>query len=255
MNTERKRRIVVLTSYFVVITAAVALLFVFRTELWRMFSTPERIEATIDRSGLIAPIAFMAVQFVQVVIFIIPGDIVQIAGGYLFGIGGGILFSIIGITLGSAFNFYLARIFGIPFLRYLFKEEQLAKFERITHSPRAQIAFFLLFVIPGIPKDILCYVAGLSPLKFVAFLLISATGRLPGIIGSAGMGNAAASKEWVVAIVIFAVAVVLFIAGLRYRERIHVFIERFVFRDRDLTDGSSRGPRREPDKPGEERDA
>ncbi len=255
MKSEKARRIVVLTSYFVVIGIVISLLVVFRKDLWNMFSTPERIEEAIADSGIVAPLAFIGVQFVQVAIFIIPGEIPQIAGGYLFGIGRGVLFSVAGIALGSAFNFYLARIFGIPFLRYLFKEEQLEKFERITHSPRAQIAFFLLFVIPGIPKDILCYVAGLSPLRFGAFLLISTTGRLPGIIGSAGMGNAAASKEWVLALSIFAVAVVLFVLGLRFRERIHSFVERFAFRNQDLTDHPAGSQSPAPEEPREEKDS
>ena len=212
------------------IVATTVLLLVFRREIWGVFSSPERIEETVTEWGLWAPLAFIILQIVQVVIFIIPGEIPQIAGGYLFGLVPGSLYSILGIVAGSSFNFLLARVFGVPFVRVLFKENRLRDFEAITHSSRAQIAFFLLFVIPGIPKDILCYVAGLSPLRFVAFLVISTIGRIPGIVGSAAMGSAAASKEWLLAVILLVLAVVLFVLGMIYRERIHTVIERFALK-------------------------
>ena len=175
----------------------------------------------------------------QVVIFVIPGEIPQIAGGYLFGIAAGSFYSITGILLGSTCNFFLARSLGVPFVKYLFSEDRLRSFDAIMHSTRTQIAFFLLFVIPGIPKDILCYVAGLSPLRFGAFLLISTVGRLPGIVGSAAMGDAAAAKKWAFAIILAAISVVLFVAGLIFRERIHRFIERYAVRRRYSQEGET----------------
>jgi uncharacterized membrane protein YdjX (TVP38/TMEM64 family) len=208
----------------------VVLVVVFRREIWGIFASPERIERAVESWGIWAPIAFILLQILQVVVFVIPGEIPQIAGGFLFGLFGGALYSVVGILIGSSLNFMLARLLGVPFVRALFNERQIRSFEGIAHSPRAQIGFFLLFVIPGIPKDILCYVAGLSPLRFGAFLVISTVGRLPGIVGSAAMGNAAASKEWLLAIVLFSAAVVLFLLGLVFRQRIHSFIERFALR-------------------------
>ena len=227
---KRFRRILSLSAFPLIIAASVAVVLIFRRQLWEVFSTPERIEAAVEELGVIAPLGFILLQFVQVVIFIIPGEVPQIAGGYLFGIWKGLLYSVLGIAAGSTFNFYAARIFGVPFVKNLFAEKQIKKFDSITHSPRAQIAFFLLFVIPGIPKDVLCYVAGLSPLRFGAFLLISTVGRLPGIIGSAAMGDAAASKRWILAVIIFVFATLLFVVGMIFREKVHGFIERFALR-------------------------
>ena len=219
-----------LAAFPLLVAATIVVVVIFRRELWAIFSTPDRIQAAVEGWGIVAPIGFVFLQFVQVVVFVIPGEVPQIAGGYLFGMWKGTLLSIAGIAAGSAVNFYAARILGIPFVRSLFAERQIRKFDSIAHSTRAQIAFFLLFVIPGIPKDVLCYVAGLSPLRFPAFLLISAVGRLPGIIGSAGVGDAASSKRWVLAASILAVACVLFVLGLIFRERLHTFIERFALR-------------------------
>ena len=226
-------RILSLVTFPLLIVGTIGAVIVFREEIWAVFSSSENIQRTVEGWGVAAPLAFVALQFVQVVVFVIPGEVPQIAGGFLFGLVKGSLYSVVGILLGSSFNFVLARLLGVPFVRTLFKEKQLHKFDKITNSPRTQIAFFLLFAIPGIPKDILCYVAGLTSMRFVAFLLISTVGRLPGIIGSAGMGDAAASSRWVLAGVIMAVATVLFVLGLIYRDRVHTFVEKLATKDRD----------------------
>lgn len=232
MPGGRVKKILTLMAFPLFITATILVVFLFREDIWQAFSSAERIQEVVASWGVSAPLGFIFLQFIQVVIFIIPGEIPQIAGGFLFGMWLGSFYSIAGILLGSAFNFFLARLLGVPFVRTLFKPERIGKFNKITHSTRAQIAFFLLFVIPGIPKDSLCYVAGLSSLRFPAFLFITTVGRLPGIIGSAAMGDAAASSRWVLAIIILSIATILFVLGLIFRERIHVFIERFALRQR-----------------------
>lgn len=198
--------------------------FIFRQEIWNIFSSPERLKAWIKSGRILAPLLFAGLQALQVAVFIIPGEVPQIAGGYLFGIWDGILLSIAGITAGSIISFYLARILGVPFIHSIFKPEQVKKTEQLIISPRSKLAFFLLFLIPGIPKDILCYIAGLSPMKIYTFLIISTAGRLPGIIGSVLMGDAAAGKRWIFAGIIFTVAVILFFTGFIYREKLERWI-------------------------------
>ena len=226
--------LVVFPLFFVAILIVVLL---FREEIWQVFSSSENIRSTVESWGIAAPLSFIGLQFIQVVVFIIPGEVPQIAGGYLFGMALGTVYSVIGILLGSSFNFALARIFGVPFVRALFGEERLKKFDAISRSPRAQIAFFLLFVIPGIPKDILCYVAGVSPLKYLAFALVSMVGRLPGIVGSAAIGGAAAASKWVIAGIILGVASVLFLLGVVFRQRLQSFVERLVMKEPRSEDG------------------
>ena len=229
-KASKTNRILSLVVFPAFIAAVLIVALVFRQEIWQVFSSSEAIRESVDSWGIVAPLAFIGLQFIQVVIFIIPGDVPQMAGGYLFGMARGTLFSVIGILLGSSFNFALARIFGVPFVRALFGEEKLAKFDRISRSSRAQIAFFLFFVIPGIPKDILCYVGGVSPMKYPAFIIISMVGRLPGILGSSGIGSAAAANKWLVAGIIYGVAALLFILGLLFRERLQDIVERLVMR-------------------------
>lgn len=215
------------------------ILWLFRDPIWNIFSSPETVEAAVEEWGLWGPLLFFLLQFLQVVIFVIPGEVPQIAGGYLFGIMGGLSLSLAGILTGSAFNYYIARFLGVPFIRKVIGEERYRRFERAARSNKAKIAFFLFFLIPGVPKDALCYVAGISSLGFGAFLLISGMGRLPGIVGSVIIGSAAAEKNWALAITIFIIAVAFFVLGLIFREKLQTLIARLSYGKIGADDESS----------------
>jgi uncharacterized membrane protein YdjX (TVP38/TMEM64 family) len=208
----------------------VALVLVFRNELWGLFKYREAVRAWIGGRGAAGPLAYIGLQIVQVVIFVIPGEIVQIAGGYAFGFWLGTLYTLIGITLGSLANFYAGRLLGRPFVESLFAREKIEQVEQVTGSGKGAAGFFLLFVIPGIPKDVLCYVAGFSKLGFASFLAVSMAGRLPGILGSSYMGSAAYSGSYRGAIIVLSAAAVLFVLGLVFKERIQAFVARLLRR-------------------------
>jgi len=200
--------------------------FVLRSRLLNLFSSPQILREWIRGTGVVAPLVFVAVQAFQVVVFFIPGEIPQVAGGYLFGLWKGTFLSLAGITLGATFNFGISRALGVPFVNALFKREAVERTRKIANSPKARGSFFLFFLIPGIPKDILCYVAGLSIMKLHVFLLFSTLGRIPGILGSALMGDAAADRRWILAGTILFIAAVLFVLGFLFRERIQRVLER-----------------------------
>jgi uncharacterized membrane protein YdjX (TVP38/TMEM64 family) len=220
-------------------------------ELWALFSSPQTLREWIRGTGVIAPLVFVAVQAFQVVFFFVPGEIPQVAGGYMFGLWVGTVLSLIGITLGAAFNFAISRLLGVPFVNVLFSAQKVERARRITGLPKVRLTFFLFFLIPGIPKDILCYVAGLSVMKLPVFLLFSTLGRMPGIIGSALIGDAAADRRWILAGTIFFVAVVLFVFGFLFRERIQRLLEeigrRAKGRRKDLQSHHSGGQPKSPE--------
>jgi uncharacterized membrane protein YdjX (TVP38/TMEM64 family) len=205
--------------------AVIVLAVAVRHNLWTFFTSTEDIQAWIAGYGAVAPLIYIGVQVFQVVIFIVPGEITQFVAGYLFGIFPGTVYSLIGITIGSAIDFGLARLLGRAFVEGVFGAERVARFDTFTENKRPQTAFFLLFVIPGIPKDILIYVAGISRLRFWMFLFVSMAGRLPGIVGSALIGSSAAEQQWVLGGVVFGVSSVLFVLGVVFRDRLHQLLE------------------------------
>jgi uncharacterized membrane protein YdjX (TVP38/TMEM64 family) len=220
-------RVVSIAVFVAVIGAAAAAVVVFRREIWDIFSAPERLRTWVLSFGPLAPLVFVGLQTLQVVVFVIPGEVPQIAGGYLFGVLQGVLLSVAGIGIGSSVSFLVARALGVPFVQALFPKGQVERLRSLASAPRSRIVFFLLFVIPGIPKDILCYVGGLSAMRFPGFILISMAGRIPGIVGSAVMGDAAAGKRWLLAGIVAAVALALFLVGYLLKDRIGAWLERF----------------------------
>ena len=175
-------------------------------------------------------LAFVGLEALQVILFIVPGEVVQVAGGYAFGLWGGTALSVLGIIVGSVFNFFVGRILGRPFVEAIVKKDKLERIEKLTNSGREAAGFFLLFVIPGIPKDALCYVAGMSNFSLPLFLAVSTVGRLPGIFASSYMGSAAEKGSYQAVLVILAVASVLFFTGLFLRDQIQAWLEKTLRR-------------------------
>ncbi|TFG83459.1 MAG: TVP38/TMEM64 family protein [Spirochaetales bacterium] len=227
---QRIKRCAAIVAFPLFIAGILSIAVLYRGPLVALFRSPEAVRSWVDARGLAAPLAFMAIQVLQVVVFVIPGEIVQIGGGFAFGLWMGTLWSVLGILAGSLVNFALGRYLGRPFVLALFGEERLMGIERATASGKAAAGFFLLFAIPGIPKDALTYIAGASRLGLFDFIVISTLGRLPGIIGSAFMGSAVFDRDYRTAIVMVSIASVLFFLGLIFREKLHDLIARLVHR-------------------------
>lgn len=215
------------------IALVIALIYVFRADLVSLFRNRETLRSWIKAQGPYGMLAYVGLEALQVVLFILPGEVVQLVGGYAFGLWMGTLLSVAGILLGSVFNFGVGRLLGRPFVEAVFSKEKIERLEKLTSSGREAAGFFLLFAIPGIPKDALCYVAGMSSsFSLPLFLLVSTIGRLPGIFGSSFMGSAAEAGSYKLALAVLAVASVLFFTGLVLREQIQAWLEKTLHRGR-----------------------
>ena len=192
----RSRRYVLLFVMGLLLTALLLLAIRWGPELWPIFSDRERFRAWIESYRSSAALVFVLVQCVQVVLFFIPGEVTQFAGGYIFGTWQGLLLSYLGITLGSVFAFLIARLFGHAAVGLLISRETLQKFDRLVYGKSGFWPMFVLFLLPGIPKDLLCYIAGLTPMHIVTFVLISTVGRFPGVILSCLLGDGLAERNW-----------------------------------------------------------
>ena len=224
-----------------VLTVAV----LFRHEISELLGSAESFEHRIETLGAWTFLALVAVQILQVVVFVIPGEVVQIGAGYLFGVLIGSALSTVGILIGSSFNYWIGKTLGTRFVRSVVSEETLQRVRRVTSAGGVQVGFFLLFVIPGIPKDVLCYVAGAGSateratgLRFIPFLVLSTIGRLPGIVGSALIGASAASGRTVIALTLLVGAAIVLILGIRFRPRLERLITRSISRRRRHRDRS-----------------
>lgn len=186
--------------------------------LYDILSNKERIISLIKSFGPYDQIAFMAVQIFQVVVAPFPGEVTGFIGGYLYGPILGTFYSTIGLTLGSWLAFGLAHFFGLPLVEKFVKPELVQKFDRFMRKKGALYAF-ILFLIPGFPKDSLCYVIGLSHIPAGTFLLIVIAGRFFWTLMLSMSGNFARNDQYLSVLVIAVVSCILGIAGYYYRDR------------------------------------
>ena len=186
--------------------------------LLQSLSNRERVVELLRTEGWKGPAICVAVQFVQVVIFVIPGEITQFAAGYVFGAWKGFLFSAAGIMLGSAFNFAFARVVGRPTLEKIIPRRTMDKVDAALNNAKGKSALFLLFLLPGMPKDAMSYGAGLSNLSFTEFVVVSGLARSPALLASVVLGSQADQRDYR-AMIVTGVVVVIAMGGAYLYER------------------------------------
>lgn len=169
--------------------------------LTRIFSegNQEKLQATIASWGIFAPLLYILLQITQTVVAPIPGQVVGGIGGYLFG-GWGILWTLIGTLIGCYIVFRLARRFGRPLLEKIFKKSAVDKFDFIINAKSSSLVIFAIFLLPGFPDDIVCYIAGLTNLPIRRLVFLMAFGRLPTIIFTNMIGAGVGENLTLVAI-------------------------------------------------------
>jgi len=163
-------------------------------------------------------VVFISLQVLQVVLAPIPGEFTGIIGGYLFGPLLGTLYSTIGLTAGSWLAFIIARIFGLPLVERVVKSKTIRKYDYVLEHQGTVISF-VLFLIPGFPKDCLCYILGLSHMKTWKFLVISTIGRLLGTTMLSVGGGLARDDHYQAMLMIIFVCVVFMAVSYLYREK------------------------------------
>lgn len=200
--------------------AVLALGFLFRGRFEGLLSDREGLRAWLSTQGFKGWLFFIGLQILQVVIFIIPGEITQAAGGFAFGFWHGSALSLVGIALGSMCNYFVGIWLGRPFVRAVLGEQGLVRAELMVRTRKSEAAYFTLFLVPGLPKDALCYFAGMAKAPPALFLAVSMMARIPGIAGSSLMGSAAFEGRYGLATWILALSALALVLGLAWRKPI-----------------------------------
>jgi uncharacterized membrane protein YdjX (TVP38/TMEM64 family) len=188
-------------------------------DLYTFFTSKDKIIDFIQSFHPYDEIIFILLQITQVVAAPIPGELTGFIGGYLYGPVLGTIYSTIGLTLGSWIAFALAHFFGQPFIEKAVNKEVLVKFDRFMEHQGVLVSFFL-FLIPGFPKDYLCYIMGVSSMRAVTFLIISAAGRLMGTIMLSVTGSSAREGHYLLLGCFVAVGIIIAIAAYYHHEKL-----------------------------------
>ncbi len=191
----------------------------YETGLIRFFLNRGKLLHFLDSLGPLAFIGFILLQIAQVVLAPIPGEVTGLLGGYLYGPFLGVVLSTVGLTIGSYMAFALARTFGKPFVDRFVDKVTMARFDYLLHHKGAFLVF-LLFLIPGFPKDYLCYILGLGRLTAMEFLVIGGAGRLFGTILLTLGGSYIRHHQYGRFSILIGTALIVVLVAMAYRDKL-----------------------------------
>ncbi|MDR0512999.1 MAG: VTT domain-containing protein [Treponema sp.] len=217
-------RLVFFLCGFVFVTGIIAL---FAMYFLRDLQDPQYAQQFTDwvsELGITGVLVLFAIQVTQIVVAVIPGGPVQMIAGAAYGVWKGLIIMIIGCIFATIIIFVTVRRFGVPLVKYFFGAHVMEKWSFLSNSKRTAHAIFIFYLIPGLPKDFFVYLGPLTRLSLFHFTTISVFGRLPAMLSSTAMGDAAMRGNWALFLSVFAVTAVAGILGIQFREKL---IKRF----------------------------
>lgn len=202
--SKKEQKIIGITSIVIFVLFSLFALFFIGLPIIRTAKDPETFRAWIESMGVWGKLGYVGICFLQVLVAIIPGGPVEVAGGYAFGHVTATVLSTIGLSLGSVTVFLLVRKFGIKLLEVFFDRKKIEELGFLKTNRGRDLIILLLFLIPGTPKDLLCFFCGLTDMPFTVFFLISTFARIPAAWLSSLGGSAFGEKSYFFALLIVA---------------------------------------------------
>ena len=202
------------------VIAFVAVMGILTLILWPYvegLATPEgreEFKVWIDGLGFGGWLVTLGIQLLQIFVALIPGEPVELMLGYVWGPWLGTFTCLLGIFIGTMTIFLLVRKFGMKFVSRFVDPEELKKYKFLRDKNKVDITVFILFFIPGTPKDALTYIAPIAPIGAVKYLLIATFARIPSIITSTILGDSIADGRWVLALIVFAITALISVLGI-----------------------------------------
>ena len=212
--TEAQKKKIGIAIVFIVFVFVIAVAYFIGKPMIEFVSEPEKFRAWVDSSGFLSRIVFVGMVIVQLIIAFIPGEPLEIGAGYAFGAFEGTLLCLIGIFLGSIIVFQFVRKFGVKLVEVFFSREKILSLRFLQDSKRLNVLTFIVFFIPGTPKDLLCYFIGLTEMPLSTWILITSVARLPSVVTSTIAGDALGLKQYQFAIIVFAATLIISLLGI-----------------------------------------
>lgn len=209
---ERRRKLLAGISLGIVATLAVLLtLFVWN---WLRSFSQDDFRDYIRSFGSLGPLVLLGLQFLQVFIALIPGELLETAAGYAFGPWVGTLICYAGVGLASALIFLLTRRYGVRLVEVFASRERINQLRFLNTERKRNNLIFLLYFIPGTPKDLLTYFVGLTDIKLSTFLVLSMIARIPSVLSSTFGGHLLGEQRYLSAAVLYGITGLVSAIGL-----------------------------------------
>lgn len=215
-SAESRRRVLIHATLLVAVLVALGVL----VRLYAPFLTdPDALAATIRGFGVAGPVVLVVVQALQVVVAPVPGQVLAVVAGYLYGVWLGTLYNMIGIAVGSAVAFWLSRRYGRPYVESVVDEDLLSRFDEVQGG-HVRLSLFVLFLFPGLPDDLLCFAGGLTRVPLWQLIVIAIVGRAPAFLLVNVVGQFVRGDRLVAAVGLAVALIAASLLAYRYRDRL-----------------------------------
>ena len=214
---ESVKNIAILIVFILVLIGASIFL---AEPMMNFFKNPELVRNWVHSRGILGHFAFIGIFVFQIILAFIPGEPLEISAGFVFGFWQGTLVCIIGAAIGSVLVFAFVKYFGKKLVTTFISEEKINSLKFLSSKKRLNTMVFILFAIPGAPKDVMTYFVGMTPMKLADWIWISTLARLPSILSSTALGSAVAEQSYIFAVITFLVTALLSVLGIIFYRHI-----------------------------------
>lgn len=184
--------------------------------MMQILHDPQKLKTELQAYGLGGAMIMILIVAAQVVFAFLPGEIVEVLSGFIYGSIGGMIVCMLGMSLGTAIIFGLTRLLGHSYLYRMIDKEHLQEVSFLKDHQRLETILFIIFFIPGTPKDLITYFAPLLKISLGKFLVITMIARIPSIITSTISGNALGQKDYMLSLMVFAFTGIISLLGIYY---------------------------------------
>lgn len=212
---ERRQQIGVIITTGIFIAIFIGCYIKFGSELLAFVSDADRFKAWLHSYGSLGKIIFVALRALQTVVKIIPAEPLEIGSGYAFGVWGGLLYCMLGTEIGSFIIVAITKIFGMKAVNLFVSEEKINSLGFLQNKEKLSASLFIIYLIPGTPKDVITYLIGVTDYNIWKFLLLTGIARIPSIITSTICGAALGEKNYLLSVGVFVGTAVLGLIGVK----------------------------------------
>lgn len=224
--TDRQRKVISVIAFIIFLVFCGLVGWFIGKPLFQYVDEPEQFKAWVSGYGMWSWLICVFMMVLQIIIAIIPGGALEIGAGYAFGILEGSIICIIGSIIGCAIVFQFVRVFGVKLVEAFFSIEKIRSLKFLHDEKKRDVLAFIIFLIPGTPKDLLSYFMGLTDMKLSRWLLISTVARTPAIVVSVMGGDALGSQKYIMAIIVLVITLLISIAGMIFYRKLCKYHEK-----------------------------
>lgn len=231
MEKKNHKRVILYCALFAILVIVLTVILLPYFQQLSDLEEQYNIQKWIGKMGIAGPLVILGLQILQVIVAFIPGELVEILAGALYGAGGGLGICLLGCIAASTVIFNLSKRLGKRFLYFLFGESKVENWKWLQDSQKNNLVIFILFFIPGTPKDMLTYIVGITEMSTAKFIFISTFARIPSVLSSTIIGSAMRQGTWEISLLVFFITGTVGIVGIGFQDWFITLCHKYIKRN------------------------